>query len=216
MIFVVTFVVTFRFRGKSEVQKRVVRSIKIDGKGALILYDKDRGITENLTLAELRDLSIESVRTRSKSGNAVYRSDHRREAIPCTRSHHTMVFCDQPTLEKWSPDFSTSGLSNPLWTRVKYSGVELCNSLEWADWTVNPVQVQICDACGTLGCASGGYVHVSTLQDVVLWTGPQCREIIEPVTLTATATERFGSVMIPRGVWDSFRSVSPEVADFGR
>ena len=59
-----TFVVTFRFRGKSEVQKRVVRSIKIDGKGALILYDKD-GITENLTLAELRDVSIESVRSRA-------------------------------------------------------------------------------------------------------------------------------------------------------
>ena len=65
MTIVVTFVVTFRFRGKSEVQKRVVRSIKIDGKGTLILYDKDGGITENLTLAELRDLSIESVRSRA-------------------------------------------------------------------------------------------------------------------------------------------------------
>ena len=52
--------VTFRLRGKNEVQKRVVSSMKIDGKGALILYDKYRGITENLTLAELRDLSIES------------------------------------------------------------------------------------------------------------------------------------------------------------
>ena len=60
-----TLVVTFRLRGKSEVQKRVVSSMKIDGKGALILYDKDRGITENLTLAELRDLSIESVRSRA-------------------------------------------------------------------------------------------------------------------------------------------------------
>jgi hypothetical protein len=58
-----TLVVTFRFRGKSEVQKRVVSGIKIDGKGALILHDKDRGITENLTFAELRDLSIESVRS---------------------------------------------------------------------------------------------------------------------------------------------------------
>jgi hypothetical protein len=60
-----TFVVTFRFRDKSEVHKRVVTSIKIDGKGALILYDKDRRITENLTLAELRDVSIESVRSRA-------------------------------------------------------------------------------------------------------------------------------------------------------
>jgi len=60
-----TFVVTFRFRGKSEVQKRMASSMKIDGRGTLILYDKNRGITENLTLAELRDLSIESVRSRA-------------------------------------------------------------------------------------------------------------------------------------------------------
>ncbi len=60
-----TFVVTFRFRGKSEVQKRMASSMKIDGRGTLILYDKNRDITENLTLAELRDLSIESVRSRA-------------------------------------------------------------------------------------------------------------------------------------------------------
>jgi hypothetical protein len=59
-----TFVVTFQLRGKNEVQKRVVSNMKIDGKGALILYDQYRGITENLTLAELRDLTIESEFTR--------------------------------------------------------------------------------------------------------------------------------------------------------
>jgi hypothetical protein len=60
-----TLAVTFQFRGKNEVQKRVVSSMKIDGKGALILYDKYRGITENLTLAELKDFSIESEFTRA-------------------------------------------------------------------------------------------------------------------------------------------------------
>ena len=60
-----TFAVTFRFRGKSEVQKRVVSGMKIDGKGAMILYGQYRGITENLTLAELRDVSIESVGSRA-------------------------------------------------------------------------------------------------------------------------------------------------------
>ena len=56
-------VVTFRFRGKSEIQKHMVSGIKIDGKGHLILYDNDRRIIENLTVAELRDISIESVRS---------------------------------------------------------------------------------------------------------------------------------------------------------
>jgi len=61
----VTLVVTFRFRGKSEVQKRVVSSITIDGRGHLILYDKDRCIIENLKGAELTDVSIESVRNQA-------------------------------------------------------------------------------------------------------------------------------------------------------
>lgn len=65
-----TLLVTFRFRGKSEVQKRMVSSIKIDGKGHLILYDKDRRIIENLTVAKLRDISIESVRSRHATSAA--------------------------------------------------------------------------------------------------------------------------------------------------
>jgi hypothetical protein len=60
-----TFVVTFQLRGKNEVHKRRVSSMKIDGKGALILYDKDRSIIENLTLAEVTQLSIEAERGRA-------------------------------------------------------------------------------------------------------------------------------------------------------
>jgi len=56
-------VVTFRFDGMSEVQKCMVSSIKIDGKGHLILYGKDRRMIEKLTVAELRDIGIESVRS---------------------------------------------------------------------------------------------------------------------------------------------------------
>jgi hypothetical protein len=122
-----------------------------------------------------------------------------------------MLFCDQPNLEKWSPNFSTSGQSSPVWTRVRYGRAELCNSLEWTDWTANPVQVQICDACGTPGCASGGYVHVSALTDLVLWTLPQPSEISERHNCAATATERFGSVAFPKTVWDSFRAAAYEV-----
>jgi hypothetical protein len=60
-----TFVVTFRFRGKTEVQeRRLASSLKIDGKGALILYDKNRGIMDNLMLGELSDFSIEAYAAR--------------------------------------------------------------------------------------------------------------------------------------------------------
>ena len=63
-----TFVLTFRFRGKSEVQKRMASSMKVDGKGSLILYDKNRGVIETLTIGELSDLFIGSVRSRAARG----------------------------------------------------------------------------------------------------------------------------------------------------
>jgi hypothetical protein len=80
----------------------------------------------------------------------------------------------------------------------------------------NPVQVQICDACGTPGCVSGGYVHVSALNDLVLWTLPQPGEIDKHDNFAATATERFGSIAFPDTVWDSFRSAAREVPDIAR
>src|SRR5262245_57164587 len=84
-----------------------------------------------------------------------------------------MKICSDIGLEKWRPDFSSSGQKSPTWTRSRCEGVELFNSLESTTWTENPVQVVLCDACGHEGCASGGYVHVSRLGDFVLWTTPQ-------------------------------------------
>jgi len=98
-----------------------------------------------------------------------------------------MVLCDQPIIEKWSPDFSTSGVPDPHWTRLRHGQTVLCNSLEWIEWSGNPVQVELCDACGTVGCASGGYVHVSAFGNVVLWTMPN------DVTATDVGEGRFFS-----------------------
>lgn len=126
-----------------------------------------------------------------------------------------MLFCDHPTLDVWTPDFSTSELANPTWTRAKYGEVELCNSLEWADWASNPIQVQICDACGTPGCASGGYVHISTLKDVVLWTMPQreTSDTLEAKLLPASSIARFGAIAFPTRVWASFHQAAADVPE---
>lgn len=126
-----------------------------------------------------------------------------------------MLFCDHPTLDVWTPDFSTSGLANPTWTRAKCGEVELCNSLEWADWGPNPIQVQICDACGTPGCGSGGYAHISILKNVVLWTMPQreTSEALEGKLFPANCVARFGAVAFPKSVWTSFHEVAAEVPE---
>jgi hypothetical protein len=129
-----------------------------------------------------------------------------------------MVLCDQPIVEKWFPDFSTSGLPDPAWTRVKYGRVVLCNSLEWTEWSGNPVQVELCDACGTVGCGSGGYVHVSAFGDVILWTVPDdstAPDAMKGRVFPATAIEKFGSVAFPIGVWESFHLAAVEVPGAG-
>ena len=128
-----------------------------------------------------------------------------------------MLYCDQPCLEVWSPDFSSSGLSSPVWTRARCGGAELCNSLEWTEWNTNPVQVQICDACGTAGCASGGYVDITVLKDFVLWTVPRIGK--DGRFFPASIISRFGSVVFPRQVWNRFQSAAvevPEQASFSR
>lgn len=50
--------------------------------------------------------------------------------------------------------------------------LELVNLLRLVDWSADPVQVVVCDACGTVGCASGNYVAVRRLGDFVVLAPP--------------------------------------------
>src|SRR5262245_3089002 len=121
-----------------------------------------------------------------------------------------MIACDDAVLEQWHPDFSSSGQSNPSWTRATCCGVLLCNSLEWAHWLENPVQVVLCDACGHAGCASGGYVHISRLGDHLLWTRPQINESDtweQDQYHPAWPLRRFGAVILTLRTWARWREV---------
>ena len=85
-----------------------------------------------------------------------------------------MLICDTPEFVQWQPNFSSSGQENPHWTKLICAGVELSNAIGWVDWFDEPaVQVQLCESCGTAGCDSGGYVHVTRLGKHLLWTEPQ-------------------------------------------
>lgn len=113
------------------------------------------------------------------------------------------------SLERWRPDFSSSGQPSPEWTRVKYRGVTVTNSLEHVDWTDNPVQVILCDACGHDRCASGNFVHVSRFGEYVLWT-PAQSEVHETVGREHEVPRflrTFGALAIPAEVWRSWPAV---------
>ena len=116
-----------------------------------------------------------------------------------------MISADQAQLAQWTPDFSSSGQLSPTWTRATLDGQELTNSLEYVDWLEgNPVQVILCEDCGFSQCASGGYLNVSRLGDVVLWSSPQVDlddkwEASEYAP--SHALRRLGAVVVTDATW---------------
>ena len=136
--------------------------------------------------------------------------------------HHTLghsasigeavILVERPELEAWSPDFSSSGQSDPEWTRLRSGDLLLANSLEWPDWRANPVQVVLCEACGCDGCAVGGYVHLSRTPRYVVWTSPQIDTADEWARNQFRATGalvRAGAILIRRSDWDEWAQKRP-------
>lgn len=124
-----------------------------------------------------------------------------------------MYLCDRLDAEAWRPDFSSSGQASPTWTRVRCEGMEITNALEWLDWTSNPVQAVLCDACGHESCASGGFVHVSRWDQYVLWSMAQSDDTglpdddFQPPRVIRT----LGALAIPVATWNGWAGAIPEV-----
>jgi len=101
-----------------------------------------------------------------------------------------------------------------MWTRAHSGGFLLTNSVEWVEWSDNPVQVIICAACGYSHCASGDYVHISRLGDLVLWSVPQFDESDEWMASQYTppaAVRRFGAIGVPESEWRRLHALSDRV-----
>lgn len=111
-----------------------------------------------------------------------------------------MLVCSQPDIQRWWPDFSASGARSPSWTRLRVDGQELCNALEDVVWSPNPVQVQLCEMCGTPGCNSGGYADLSRLGGQVLWTSTEEDSRCGPLWAL-----RQGAAVFPLPVWQALR-----------
>jgi hypothetical protein len=130
-----------------------------------------------------------------------------------------MFVCDDVRAESWSPDFSGSAQASPIWTRVTCRGTQITNSLEWVEWSENPVQVILCDVCGHPGCESGGYVHVSRLGGHVLWSPAQVDpeddydgQIYAAPTILRTA----GAFAVPVERWNEWAEAIPNVPPVDR
>jgi hypothetical protein len=62
-------------------------------------------------------------------------------------------------------DFSSAGLGRHPTTAVLADGMEIVNALDLVDLTEEPVQIVVCEDCGTSGCAPGGRVDFRTFHD---------------------------------------------------
>jgi hypothetical protein len=122
-----------------------------------------------------------------------------------------MILCRDASLETWTPKFTSSGQPNPTWIRVKCEGVKITNALTWVDWTENPVQLLLCDACGFAGCGTGGYAHVGRVADSVLLTAPQLDDADEWERSqydACYAVRKFGAILIQHAEWEHWHSVA--------
>lgn len=122
---------------------------------------------------------------------------------------------DDWKLEQWTPK-TEFPLLNKSVTRLLWGEFEVCNALEYADWTQrNRVQLQLCDQCFISGCESGRYINISRIGENVLWTAPD----VNPDTIddnTKYPHELLyskGAVIIPFSIWDEWRKQVPELPD---
>jgi hypothetical protein len=125
-----------------------------------------------------------------------------------------MRICDRLHVATWRPDFSSSEQVSPTWTRLRCDEREISDSIEWVEWLRNPVQVELCDACGHAGCASGGFVHVSRLGDFVLWTRPQLARgpsVLEPEADVWAELRTRGALAVRASAWNDLAAMEPEL-----
>ncbi len=127
-----------------------------------------------------------------------------------------MILCRNTLLESWMPNFSSSAQPNPSWIRVKCADVEISNALGWVDWTENPVQLLLCDACGHVGCQAGGYAHVGRVADSVLLTAPQLDDPDEwerSQYEASYAIRKFGAMLVQGEEWTRWRSNADQIPE---
>jgi hypothetical protein len=67
---------------------------------------------------------------------------------------------DHPTIEHTVLDFTHSGQARMPASRLVQDGRVIFNAIELIDWQPDTFQAILCEACGTPGCASDGWVSL--------------------------------------------------------
>ena len=113
------------------------------------------------------------------------------------------ITCSQPKAPGFGPPLKA-------WTKAECDGYTLSNCLEQVEWSPDPFQVFTCEGCGIMGCKPGGWVRLSRVGNLVLftrgfhWSG-------EP---SISAVEECGSILLPVAIWERWRESVPSIPQF--
>ena len=114
-------------------------------------------------------------------------------------------------------NFESAGMKRHATTALLADGECLVNALDLIDLTRTPVQLIVCEACGTPVCASGNYVVIRRLQDGIAI-------VPDFMSMTRSGTEHQPpEIMRHRGVpffagavLDHLRTLMPAIAPLDR
>ncbi len=122
---------------------------------------------------------------------------------------------DDWKLEQWTPK-TEFPLLNKSVTRLLWGEFEVCNAVEYVDWTQeNPVQLQLCDQCFISGCESSGFNDISRIGEDIWWTAPDMNAEInnDNFIYPPDFIYKNSAVVIPFSVWSEWRKQVPELPD---
>jgi hypothetical protein len=72
------------------------------------------------------------------------------------------------TTRRVTLDFTSSGQAKRSATQLFADGKLFGNAIELTDWSTDPIQVQVCEECGVVHCASGGWVSFRSVGSYAL------------------------------------------------
>lgn len=81
-------------------------------------------------------------------------------------------------LKKWSHILDFRNITVE-WTKLFFNNIEITNSLESIEFHEYPIQIQICEYCGTPECNSANYISIARFSSIIIWVEPSQKELPE-------------------------------------
>ena len=66
-------------------------------------------------------------------------------------------------------DFTSSSGGRPRSRSIFANEVQLVNAADFVKFSVDPIQVHVCEQCGVVGCSTGGYVRLRRVGEYCIW-----------------------------------------------